>query len=139
MFGLSIEKLLVLGVVALFVLGPERLPAAAAWLGQAIRQVKDFTRNANEQMRSELGPEFDQLRGPLQDLRTDLGTLNAWRNPRGAVMHHLFTDPSTPIIPTTGSPDDGWRPAPNLPSGLHRPAQRLLGPGERPPIDPDAT
>lgn len=34
MFGLSIEKIVVLVVVALFVLGPERLPAAAAWLGK---------------------------------------------------------------------------------------------------------
>jgi sec-independent protein translocase protein TatB len=135
-FGLGFERLLVLGVVALLVLGPERLPAAAAWVGRAVRQIKDFTRDANEQLRSELGPEFDQLHGPLQDLRTELGTdLNAWRNPRDAAMHHLFTDPSTPTTGTSG----GWQPTPGLPGGLDRPAQRPLRPGEHPPVDLDAT
>ncbi len=33
MFDLSLEKIAVLMVVALFVLGPERLPAAAGWIG----------------------------------------------------------------------------------------------------------
>jgi sec-independent protein translocase protein TatB len=41
-FDLSIEKLLILAVVALFVLGPERLPAAATWLARTLRQIKNF-------------------------------------------------------------------------------------------------
>ena len=36
------SELLVLGVVALVVLGPERLPEAARWLASAIRKVHDF-------------------------------------------------------------------------------------------------
>lgn len=46
MFGLSVEKLLVLAVVALFVLGPERLPAAAAWLGRAVHHVNGIISDA---------------------------------------------------------------------------------------------
>lgn len=69
MFGLSIEKIVVLIGVALFVLGPGRLPAGASWLGKAIGQVKGFAAAANEQLHAELGPELDQLRQPHAELR----------------------------------------------------------------------
>lgn len=78
--------------MALFVLGPERLPTAAAWAGKAIRQIKAFATGANEQLRNELGPEFDQLREPLAELRAPLQELRALRDPRAAVMRHLFND-----------------------------------------------
>ena len=49
-------EVLILVVAGLFILGPERLPSAAAWLGKAVRQVKDYASGAREQLRSELGP-----------------------------------------------------------------------------------
>jgi len=92
-FDLSFEKIVVLVVVALFVLGPERLPAAAAWLGRTIRQVKGYATAASDQLRAEIGPELDQLRQPLADLRAPLQELRALRDPRTAVMRHLMADP----------------------------------------------
>lgn len=101
MFDLSIEKILVLVLAALFVLGPERLPAAAAWAGRAIRQVKGFAAGAHEQVRAEMGPEPDQLRAPLaelraplQELRAPLQELRALCDPRGAVLRHLLAEPT---------------------------------------------
>ncbi len=77
MFDLSTEKIFVLGVVALFILGPERLPAAAQWLGNTIRQVKGYAAGAREHLErpevAELRETLNELRGPLQDLRTELG------------------------------------------------------------------
>jgi sec-independent protein translocase protein TatB len=70
MFGMSFEHLLILLIAALFILGPQRLPDAAAWLGRAVRQIRDYTDGARQQIRSELGPEFDELRKPLQDLNS---------------------------------------------------------------------
>ena len=99
MFGLSIEKILVLVLVGLFVLGPERLPAAAAWAGKTIRQVKGFAAGASEQLHAEMGPELDQLRQPLADLRAPLQELRALRDPRSAVMRHLFADPEPASTP----------------------------------------
>lgn len=93
MFGLSIEKIVVLVVVALFVLGPERLPAAAAWLGKTIRQVKGFAAAANDQLHAELGPELDQLRQPLAELRAPLHELRSLRDPRAMMMRHLLAEP----------------------------------------------
>lgn len=82
MLDLSIEKLFILAVVALFVLGPERLPAAAAWMSRTLRQIKNYATDANQTIRSELGPEFDEIRAPLDDLRSDLASLRTWRDPR---------------------------------------------------------
>lgn len=136
MFDLSLEKLFILAVVALFVLGPERLPAAASWLANTIRQIKDYATDANHKIRSELGPEFDEIREPLNDLRTDWTDLRTWRDPRAALIHHLRDDPITTnrySPPASGS----WPPLPHQQSANPRPRQ--LAAAERPPFDPDAT
>jgi sec-independent protein translocase protein TatB len=65
---MSIEHLQVLAVVGWFVLGPQRPPDEAAWLGQARPKVRDFAAGAQTQLQDELGPEFKQLRRPLQNL-----------------------------------------------------------------------
>ena len=62
-------EIIVLIVAGLFILGPERLPSAAAWVGRSIRQVREYASGAREQLRGELGPEFDELRKPLEELR----------------------------------------------------------------------
>lgn len=139
MFDLSIEKILVLVFVALFVLGPERLPAAAAWAGKAIRQAKGVVAGAHEKVRAEMGPEFDQLRQPLADLRAPLQELRALRDPRTAVMRHLFTDTdplAEPPAPTsTGAAGMGVKPV----TGQQVPTGPVLARNEPPPVDVDAT
>ena len=61
MFGLTFEKLLLIGVIAVFVLGPERLPGYAAKLAQLVRSVRDMANGAKERMRDEMGPDFDDV------------------------------------------------------------------------------
>src|SRR5258705_12299448 len=80
-------EILVLGFAGLFILGPERLPSAAAWVGRSIRKVREYASGARDQLRSEMGPEFDELRKPLQDLQQ----LRSF-DPRRAVARHLFDD-----------------------------------------------
>jgi sec-independent protein translocase protein TatB len=115
MFDLSIEKLFILAVVALFILGPERLPAAAAWLARTIRQIKNYTNEANHKLRSELSPEFDEIRTQMNDLRSDLAGLRTWHDPHPSLIHHPPDNPTTP----------------------YRYPPRTAG--EHPPIDLDAT
>ena len=133
-------ELLVLALVGLFVLGPERLPAAAAWVANTVRTIRDYATGARDQLRQELGPEFDELRKPLEDLRSvrDL-------DPRRAVRQHLFTDPpadgtwsgsATPAAATPAVPQAGPTPAPR--PGVTD-AGPPLKPGEIAPVDPDAT
>jgi sec-independent protein translocase protein TatB len=54
-------ELLVLLVVGVIVLGPERLPQYAAQLARFVRQARSFARTARDQMREELGEDFDDI------------------------------------------------------------------------------
>jgi sec-independent protein translocase protein TatB len=58
MFDLSIDKLLVIGLVAVFLLGPDRLPQAAAQLGRWVRVLRGMADEAKARIGDELGPEF---------------------------------------------------------------------------------
>ena len=61
MFGINGGELIVLLVVALDVLGPERLPQYAEQLAHLVKSVRRFAKGAQAQMREELGPEFDEI------------------------------------------------------------------------------
>ncbi len=61
MFGLTFEKILLIGIVAVFLLGPEKLPHYAAQFGRLVRQLRDMANGAKDRMRDEMGPEFDDL------------------------------------------------------------------------------
>ena len=124
-------EILVLVVAGLFILGPERLPSAAAWVGRATRQVREYATGARDQLRRELGPEFDELRKPLEDLR---GLRDF--NPRTAVRRTLF-DPDPDDRDDAPVKPNGYAPTNGAPTNGAPPAR--LTPGERPPIDPDAT
>jgi sec-independent protein translocase protein TatB len=78
-------EMLVLVVVGLVILGPERLPGAIRWGATALRQVRDYLSSATDQLRDEIGPEFDDLRGPLSELQKLRGM-----TPRAALTKHLF-------------------------------------------------
>lgn len=134
MFNIGWGEFLILIVAGLVILGPERLPSAAAWLGRTVRQVREYANGAREQLRSELGPEFDELRAPLEDLRGLRGF-----NPRSAITRHLFDDlgddPSGDVIRSDGFKSNGYA----APTGRGTPVPRPLQPGERAPFDPDAT
>ncbi|QKV76160.1 Sec-independent protein translocase protein TatB [Amycolatopsis sp. Hca4] len=129
-------EILVLIIAGLFILGPERLPEAASWLAKSVRKVREFATGAKEQLREEMGPEFDQLRKPLEDLR---GLRNF--DPKRVVTQHLFDGDSDPLglkgitngssTPANGS--NGYL------AGQTQTPPEPLKPGERPPIDPDAT
>jgi sec-independent protein translocase protein TatB len=117
-------EILIIVVAGLFILGTERLPSAAAWLGKTVRQVREYATGAREQLKNEMGPEFESLRKPLEDLR-ELRNFD----PKRAVTQHLFDDDPEPTK-SNGYP---------TPPTASAPEQRPLAPGERPPYDPDAT
>lgn len=123
-------EILVLVVAGLFILGPERLPDAAAWLGKTVRQVKGYASGAREQLRGELGPEFDELRKPLNELRDLRGM-----DPRRAVTRSLFE--IEPDIKPNGYPAGSTDAVPQRHPATEQ--ARQLGANERPPIDSDAT
>lgn len=129
-------EILVLIIAGLFILGPERLPEAASWLAKNVRKVREFATGAKEQLREEMGPEFDQLRKPLEDLR---GLRNF--DPKRVVTQHLFDGDSDPLglKSVTSTPANGTNGTNGANGYSVTPQAEPLKPGERPPIDPDAT
>jgi sec-independent protein translocase protein TatB len=58
-FGISGEKLLILGLIAIFVLGPDKLPHYAKQLANFIKSLKRMAEGAKGQLQSEIGEELD--------------------------------------------------------------------------------
>ena len=59
MFGLTMDKLVLVAVIAAFVIGPQRLPAYAAKLGAFVRQMRQLASAAQQRVQDELGPDID--------------------------------------------------------------------------------
>src|SRR3954449_451324 len=79
MFHVGFGEVAVIEAIALFVVGPERLPKLAADAGRMLRQFREMARNASSSVRDELGPDFADVN--LADL-----------NPRAFVRKHLLED-----------------------------------------------
>lgn len=65
MFDVGFGELLVMAVVALVVLGPERLPGAARTLGALIRRAREGWNNVRSEVEREL--QTDELRRQMKD------------------------------------------------------------------------
>jgi Tat protein translocase TatB subunit len=72
-------EIALLVIVALFVFGPEKLPQVAQEAGRMIRSLRKMARDFSEDVKQELGPEFQDL--DLEDL-----------NPRTFVRKRLLSE-----------------------------------------------
>ena len=66
MLGVSGSEFLVIILVAVIVIGPQRLPEYTRKLTQAVRRLRVFLDDAKEQIAEEVGPELADLN--LSDL-----------------------------------------------------------------------
>ncbi len=131
-------EMLVLVMVGLVVLGPERLPGAIRWTASALRQARDYLSGVTSQLREDIGPEFDDLRGQLGELQKLRGM-----TPRAALTKHLLDGDDSlftgnfdkPASVTPAKPVE-----PTGPSGGSAGAQQTApDDAARPPFDSDAT
>ena len=122
-FGLTIEKLLVIGIIALFLIGPDRLPAYSAQFGRLVRQLRDMASGAKDRMRDELGPDFDDMDWKKLDPRQ--------YDPRRIIREALQESP------TTGSAAETVA-APVVMESAYQKRKRLKQ-GTPAPFDPDAS
>ncbi|MER0041786.1 Sec-independent protein translocase protein TatB [Pseudomonas sp. MGal98] len=67
MFGISFSELLLVGLIALLVLGPERLPGAARTAGLWIGRIKRSFNSIKEEVEREIGA--DEIRRQLHNER----------------------------------------------------------------------
>lgn len=64
MFDIGFGELLLIGLVALVVLGPERLPGAARTLGALVRRARDGWNNVRAEVENEL--QAEELRNTMR-------------------------------------------------------------------------
>jgi len=89
-FGLSFDKLLIIGLIAVFLLGPERLPYYASQLARLVRSLRDMANGAKDRMRDEMGPDFDDIDWKKLDPRQ--------YDPRRIIRDALLDDDDTPPV-----------------------------------------
>jgi len=133
-FDLSLPEIVVLLGLGVVLFGPDKLPQAAASAARFLRQVRAFSDNAREDLRKELGPEFDGLN--LEDLNPKtfvrknlLGEGEELRDLRKEINGTL--NEAANLTPPAGVP------APRPTSAVNGSA--ALPAGEQPPYDADAT
>lgn len=90
MFDINGGEFVVLAVVGLVVIGPERLPKYAADLGRMVREARSFARNAREQVKAEMGEDFDDVDWQQLDPRR--------YDPRRIVREALLDDDDEPRV-----------------------------------------
>jgi sec-independent protein translocase protein TatB len=75
MFGLSFSELLIIAVLALILLGPERLPDAARTLGKGMRHLQRASQDLKDELEKETQGLTAEIEGRTRDLTTQLLTL----------------------------------------------------------------
>ena len=115
MFDLSFAEILVIAVIALVVLGPERLPRAARFTGLWVRRARGQWQSVRSEFERELAAEelkrnLDQARSAMRDADRDMrGAEAAVRREAQelrddvATRTTLASDPPTPGVPAGSS------------------------------------
>jgi sec-independent protein translocase protein TatB len=119
-FNVGPEKLLLLFVIALLVLGPTKLPDAARQLGRALGEFRKVSGRLQNEVRDALADPKDALSAAVSDFRNELGDVGAFglgglamSGPVGEQASTASSSPTTSPSPSTAaipplppSPDD---------------------------------
>lgn len=122
MIDFNMSEILVLGVLAVIIFGPEKLPEVARKAARVLNYLRNIANDAQGRLRQELGPEFADLE--LTDL-----------NPRTFVNKHL-RDPVQAEVDSLNIAGDvaaikaitASTNAPTAPKATHRADEGVLEP-----------
>jgi sec-independent protein translocase protein TatB len=141
MFGLSWGQIGIIVLVGAFVLGPERIPTAVSFVNTAVQKVRTMAAGAQAGLRSEVGPELDELRRQIADLQSlkEVQQLRDLRDltPRRIGKNIFLGLDSRPAAAGPGSTASLAKPAavsltkhpPVVLAGPSQPEDQLPGPG----------
>ena len=88
---MTADKLVVIAIIAVFLLGPERLPGYAAQLARLVRSLREMANGARDRMREEMGPDFNDVDWKKLDPRQ--------YDPRRIIREALLEDDSSaPVV-----------------------------------------
>jgi sec-independent protein translocase protein TatB len=130
----NFDKLFVIALIAVLLLGPTRLPVYAQKLAQLVKTVRGMADTARDRMRDEMGDEFNDVDWQKLDPRQ--------YDPRRIIRDALLDEPTTAIT-TPASATASTAAAAAVTAGLPGPRARSpivpLAAGEAPPYDNEAT
>ncbi len=132
MFDIGFSELLVIAVVALLVLGPERLPKAARFAGLWVRRARAQWYSVRSELERELAA--DELKRSLRETETQMRDIDASVRAADAEARREFdamrsatravaaeatdaVDPPTAVTPTDRRDTPGYEPEPDDASG----------------------
>ena len=107
--GIGLPEIVLIMVIAIIVVGPQRLPEVAVQLARAIRYLRGYATDATAQIRAELDEltkEYEQVRQELQEFRQVIG--NSVSAVTGEVDRTLKE--SRPMIEPSAEPPPEQRP-----------------------------
>lgn len=117
-FGIGALEAGLVIIIAVIVLGPERIPEVAVQIGKAVKFLRGYATSATSQMRAELDEltrEYDEVKRELQEfrhsVRKDVTSM------AGQVQKALLDEPALkdPIIEPGGEPPPGKATPPKKP------------------------
>lgn len=91
-FGLTWEKILLIGLIAVLIVGPERLPGYAESFARLVRRGGELLRDTKSRVRDEMGPEVSDVDWRKLDPRQ--------YDPRRIIRDALFEDDVAPAATT---------------------------------------
>jgi sec-independent protein translocase protein TatB len=129
MFGLSFGELFVIGMVALIVIGPERLPKVARTVGLLMGRAQRYVNDVKSDIQREVDiQEISQLKNDLQSTAQDMKTsfeetAQSLRNPVEQLGQELSSTGSQ--LKDTLSPEKKDTPKENEPDkNSHKPENK---------------
>jgi TatA/E family protein of Tat protein translocase len=99
MLDLSPAKLLVIVIVAVILLGPDKLPQVARQVGAAWRKLRDFQQRVDQEVRQNV-PDLPSTQEIARFARSPMTVLNRWA--ALAPEDELVEDPAALRCPCSG-------------------------------------
>ena len=108
MFNLQGGELIIIALLALVVLGPEKLPEAARWFGRMYAQIRRMGDGFTQEFQAAVKEPLDDLRNavsePVEEVKLSLDETIAASSPEDALDDGVETGGSAPTE-STGAED----------------------------------
>ena len=113
MFDVGISELLVIGVVALVVIGPERLPTVARTVGALLGRAQRYFNEVKSEVSREL--QLDELKRMREQAESQLRSVEQHIASHTAGIENTIHAPSPAATPVEPLPSAGLTPPPEVP------------------------
>jgi Tat protein translocase TatB subunit len=104
MFNIGTPELLLVLVIAMVVVGPERLPELARWIGRGMRELRKVQDDVKDMVQTGMGDDFaeaaNEVKGAVTEMRKSASEMKraAGLTATAAGQPHKARTPTTPVV-----------------------------------------